>query len=503
MGPVIEIEKNIATMEANFVVDQVWNVIVEPMLPKGNDIAIPSNLQNLLNKILDNSVFTSWKNSTNTIIDSSQLNQDVHLSGLTTITPLKDSGNIFDILNWIGGEKQIEWAISSITNRIFDHLSKWFENSIVNTTNTHNFANNYYSITSNSNQVLSFSNYGTLNTNSLNKLAFNLVNLPSNQQPSNYQLNSGDVDITGIIGSILSSKLIDYSAEELGSIASGIRINLDNIPLLGQIGISILGAAITYWLTASLFCTGYLIFNDPNHHLSIENLPTILTSEIPQAQQDLFNPQNTYDSAIGDIAWVQASKMSSDVFTFLNMLSFAQDSGWSLSLQLAKTMIFSVGSYYFTNQLYKDKSTLQGIIPQNILDASTGVLLNYISSAVSLVANFVAFEGSMMLYFDVLAETNIPSLTTGFGLLLSIVFELYQFAVKKGYGIYQLLSSLLTSQSTDNNLLLSQLFGDTLTTVLISYTMLNSMPDGKVLAVASYLSWSCYIEQFNIIADSL
>ena len=55
-GPAIEVEKQIVTYEMNFVVDSVWNYVIQPVLPKMNDFTLSSDLQNLLN-LLKRSVY--------------------------------------------------------------------------------------------------------------------------------------------------------------------------------------------------------------------------------------------------------------------------------------------------------------------------------------------------------------------------------------------------------------------------------------------------------------
>ena len=241
-------------------------------------------------------------------------------------------------------------------------------------------------------------------------------------------MNPVNIFLPATIGTSLSTSFIDYIGEELSSLGAGLQGGLQDLSLLGQVGIAVLGAALTFWAFASIDLIGYLIINDLQNSFSLADLSSIIISDISASQQILFNPQTLYDKALSDIVWIQASKMSTDVIAYIKMMNFATDVGWSLALQFAQTYIFSLSAFYFPWQLSIEKAQLLGQSIPNIWSSSFDIQLNYIASLISLITNLILYAGSSIVYLGYNINSQFLNFLKLISIGLSISAQLYKYA---------------------------------------------------------------------------
>ena len=92
---------------SNLIVDTVWSLVFQPLLPNGYDFILPTGLQNILNDVLNPSLVTNWSDVMQAILSP-------YSNGLPNIQQIINSPNsiissgqsefwIFDVLTQLGG----------------------------------------------------------------------------------------------------------------------------------------------------------------------------------------------------------------------------------------------------------------------------------------------------------------------------------------------------------------------------------------------------------------
>ena len=350
----------------NLVVDAVWNGVMAPILPTTADFSLPSNLQSLLYNITDPSLATDWENSMNTFISpltsglpSVSLNVPGAQSAFSTLG--NDMGP-FELINQIGGMQSVNWAINALINRTTTHLASWLAMAPSNDSAMNSFASNNDNFLS-TNQVLDFYNAGSTYQSSMDKYLSGAVDSGQNF------LDLPQIDITNIIDGLIGSL-----ASELGSVEASVRAM---IPVLDEspIGIAVEITVVIDEIFATLLTTSYLMFTPPTWN---DLNPLTIVSFAIQSNQILFNPQSSQEQKLQAVAWIQASKLTSNILTLIGS-EYDNNIYYQLALAASQTVNGLLG-FNFALQL----NNLYGYSQSDFLSAPLGVPLNIIELCLDL-----------------------------------------------------------------------------------------------------------------------
>lgn len=110
----------------------------------------------------------------------------------------------------------------------------------------------------------------------------------------------------------------------------------------------------------------------------------------------------------------------------------------------------------------------------------------------------------MYLYYGELSVAS--TIPTWMGILvmaLSISAQLKYFLDQHDLQILDLINIISVFNSDDTKLLLTQITGNILHAILLTFKLLHKVPTPKILLISAFVSWESYIEQFNLMIQYL
>ena len=384
LGPAIEMVKNVVTLEVNFVVDTIWNVIIQPILPKTNDFSLSSEYQNFLTIFSNQATTNNWSSSMHAVVDpfiSGLPNTNINLGNSQGL--LESFSNDFGILSLISGltgMDEVNWAINALINRTTDYLHSWIISGSQNTAVVDSFANQHSGSAISTDQLQSVSNQAT----PYQKLGLSPLSTNSISIPSSSNLN-------------IVSSVIDSGTTELTSVVGDVASNYGQLITLGPVGIAIIAAVLVEGAFATSIVMDYLLMNtlihfDLNHLL---DLPGDILSGLGHGLQIILTPQSAQDQVIRDIACIQASKMGIDTFLFING-NFQDNTELKFSLATAQTLVFALGGWYFSMHLAIDEAVYHNEVVPDLFQMPIEAFVNAIAFSFCILWNLAGLAISML-----------------------------------------------------------------------------------------------------------